>query len=143
MSLGQHQELFALLLPRLLDFIQKSGYRARLRELFRSDEQAEIHALGHAGRDRLALMLSEHPEFVQLARALRNNTGNGVRESVHSLGIAVDIMLFDEDGTFLTDTEDYAFAGDYWKRLHPACRWGGDFRRRDGVHFSLAWGKLA
>jgi hypothetical protein len=60
--------------------------------------------------------------------------------SLHYDGLAVDINLFDADGKYLTDTADYKQFGDFWKSLHPDCRWGGDFRGNpDGNHFSLTY----
>ncbi len=32
---------------------------------------------------------------------------------------------------------DYKVLGDKWKTMHSLARWGGDFRRADGGHFSL------
>ena len=59
--------------------------------------------------------------------------------SLHYLGLADDLLFF-KDEIYLTKTEDYKFAGDYWKSLGVACRWGGDFKRPDGNHFSLTFG---
>lgn len=56
--------------------------------------------------------------------------------SNHYIKLAVDINLF-KDGNFLTKTEDHELIGAYWKTLHPLCRWGGDFSRPDGCHYSL------
>ena len=111
MTLGQKQELFAFLLPRLLDFIYERGYQARLGDLFRDPR---VHGyFGHSSRISYS----------------------GPR-SVHKLKIAVDINLF-KNGEFLRNTEDHREIGEYWKTLHPLCRWGGDFQRPDGNHYSL------
>jgi len=58
--------------------------------------------------------------------------------SLHFVGLAADFAFYD-DIKYLTDTEDYRFAGDYWKSLHPDFRWGGDFAKRDGNHFSCTY----
>lgn len=56
--------------------------------------------------------------------------------SMHYLKLAGDINLF-RDGEFLTRTLDHKFSGEKWKTRHPLCRWGGDFRKKDGNHYSL------
>ena len=65
--------------------------------------------------------------------------GKGIRRSVHRLKLALDINLF-KNGKYLTTTEAHRFSGEKWKSRHPLCRWGGDFRNRDGNHYSLERG---
>lgn len=65
--------------------------------------------------------------------------------SLHYIGLADDLYLFKDinaDGVpdYLKGTEEYKFAGDYWKSLDPSLCWGGDFTNKDGNHFSLGWG---
>ena len=50
-SLREKQSRFARQLPRLLDYAHSLGYAVTLGETYRSDEQAEIHALGSQGRE--------------------------------------------------------------------------------------------
>jgi hypothetical protein len=59
--------------------------------------------------------------------------------SLHYQGLADDLLLF-KDEVYLQTTERYKFAGEYWKSLDPDCRWGGDFAKADGNHFSLTMG---
>lgn len=75
--------------------------------------------------------------------AYRDPRTNGVQgervgyseaRSAHKNRLAVDLNLF-LDGTYLKDTEDYRWVGDYWKALHRDNAWGGDFPA-DGNHFS-------
>lgn len=54
--------------------------------------------------------------------------------SNHYQRLAADLNLF-KDGVWLTSTKDHAAFGAYWKKLHPLCRWGGDWG--DGNHYSI------
>jgi len=107
-TLREKQVLFARLLGTLLSEAFGRGYQVTMGEAYRSKEEAE----------RLAAK------------------GLGIKNSLHRLRLAVDLNLFRGD-QYLTKTEDYAALGVYWKSLHELCRWGGDFQRRDGGHFSI------
>ena len=67
-----------------------------------------------------------------------------MRGSLHYLGLANDLALY-INGDYQTTTEAYKRLGEFWKSLHPDCRWGGDFRDKkgkpkpDGNHFSIIW----
>lgn len=107
MKLGEKQELFAELLPSLLDFIKFDTHmKARLKELYRPQEMADIYA----------------------------KRGSGIKNSLHCKGLAIDLILF-QDGKPLWDSADYEEVGEFWESLDSLCRWGGRFN--DGCHFSL------
>lgn len=53
--------------------------------------------------------------------------------SFHYKRLAVDLNLF-KDGQYLTTTEAHKPLGIYWKSLGGT--WGGDFKRKDGNHYS-------
>jgi len=60
-----------------------------------------------------------------------------MKNSLHYEGLAVDIDLF-KDGVYLSKTEDHQQFGNFWKKLNPLCRWGGDFKGNpDGNHYSI------
>ena len=108
-TLGQKQELFTLLIcTKLVPYAYSKGYTIRGGEWWRSPAAAAEYA----------------------------RTGKGIKNSNHCRKLAWDMNLF-KDGKFLTLTEDHRELGEYWKSLHPLCRWGGDFKRRDGNHYSL------
>lgn len=107
LTLGQKQELFATLVPRLLDHIHSLGYQTRLGDLFR-----DPRVFGAVGETK----------------------GYGHAKSAHKNKLALDVNLF-LDGVFLQDSESHAVFGAYWESLHPLCRWGGRFN--DGNHYSL------
>lgn len=134
-TLRQKQSRFARDLARLLDFAVALGFDVTLGECWRSDEQAEIHALGFNGRDAVARLV-EH-QFPLLAKKLRNNTGNGVRNSLHTIRLAIDLQLFERaNGRWMTEVEPYRALGAYWKSLGPDYCWGGDFG--DTPHYSIS-----
>jgi hypothetical protein len=110
MTLGQYQNLHVQLVAKLINYTYEQGYALSWGEAFRTQEQAQWDATNHIG----------------------------VIGSVHCERLAVDFMLF-KDGVYLTDPAAYAFMGEYWKTLDPACRWGGDFKTVDADHFSITW----
>jgi hypothetical protein len=56
------------------------------------------------------------------------------RNSKHFDRLAIDINLF-EDGEYLTGTAAHEPLGKFWKLLGGS--WGGDFKHKDGNHYSL------
>lgn len=108
MNLGQKQELFMRLLPRLIDKAYELGYQLRGGELLRPQLVAETYAA----------------------------EGKGISNSLHLKKLAIDLNLF-KDGVWLKDSRDHKPLGEYWKSLHPLCRWGGDFSKPDGNHYSV------
>ena len=135
-TLGQKQRRFVQLFGLLIEYGYQQGFEMTFGEAFRSDEQAEINALGKTGRAALAELLADN-DYQGLAYAIGNNVGGGIKNSLHCVRLAVDINLF-KDGKYLTDSEDYKVLGDYWKSLGLDCAWGGDFKPKpDGNHFSI------
>lgn len=115
LTLGQKQRLFMRLLPRLIDKAHSLGFEVGGAELLRTEAQARLNAAA----------------------------GSGIVNSLHRLGLAIDLNLFrDEDGDgdldYLTDTASHAQLGAYWKTLSGpdwTCCWGGDWG--DGNHYSI------
>lgn len=69
--------------------------------------------------------------------AVNVSTGAGILHTLHALSLAQDFSLF-INGVYQTESAPYRPLGEYWKTLHPLCRWGGDFvTRQDGGHFSI------
>ena len=108
MNLGQKQELFSRLFGELICWVYDQGYALRIGEVHRPPETAEIYA----------------------------KIGKGIKNSAHTRKLAADIFLV-KDGQVTWAVEDYAELGEHWKSLHELCRWGGDFKNRDAVHFSI------
>jgi hypothetical protein len=106
----QRQQLFASLVPRLIDAALGLGFGV---------------TLGETRRPRTILS--------RLTPA-----GVGSPRSLHPDGLAIDVHLFRGD-VYLTRTEDHSELGAIWKGLHPLCRWGGDFSRPDGNHYSVTY----
>ena len=136
LKLGEKQRLFCSLLGKLLVYAYANGYELTLGESKRSDEQAEINALGTSGRAQLSAYLRKFPGglFIRLAECIDNNRGSGIRLTLHELLLAQDLNLF-KNGIYLDKSEDHKVLGEYWKSLHPLCRWGGDWG--DGNHYSI------
>lgn len=114
MTLGAKQRLFTRYVGMLIAWAYRQGYELTFGDAFRSPAQAAANA----------------------------RAGIGITNSLHSRRLAVDFNLF-IDGKYMTSSADYKPLGDYWKKLDPLCRWGGDFKdargkpKPDGNHFSM------
>ena len=108
MTLGEKQQLFMRLLPRLIDKAHALGFDLRGGDLFRDP---------------------------RLHGAVGVKKGYGAARSCHKLKLAIDLNLF-RGGKFLDSTEDHRQLGEWWEKQHSLCRWGGRFQ--DGNHYSLA-----
>ena len=108
MNLGEKQRRFTELVSRLISWASDEGYELTFGEAYRTPEQAALNAA----------------------------KGSGISNSLHTLRLAIDLNLF-LDGVYQKDSAAYEPLGEYWKSLDPEARWGGDFSRPDGNHFSL------
>jgi hypothetical protein len=134
-ELLKRQMLFAQLIAKLLVKAKELGYDAVLEEAARSNEQAELNAMGQEGRERLCQLIED--DFPLLAAAIRDNgKARGIRNSGHMRKLAIDLSLF-KDGKYLIDTVAYTTLGEWWEKLDPLARWGGRFS--DGNHFSVEY----
>ncbi|EOK1817969.1 M15 family metallopeptidase [Escherichia coli] len=106
MKLSEKQQLFAVMIADLIHWAQEHGYRLTFGEAYRTPEQAALNA----------------------------KSGKGIRNSLHTLRLAVDFNLF-INGKYQADTDAYRPLGEYWESIGGA--WGGRFSRADGNHFSL------
>jgi hypothetical protein len=140
-ELLQKQWRFARAVPLLLFKAHSMGLEVSLGEVSRSDEQAEINAMGGNGREMLAGLVER--AFPLLAAKIRNNgrAANGIRASLHTKRLAIDLQLF-RDGVWCggpqapRDIAPYAQLGAYWKTLGDDHCWGGDFG--DTPHYSIS-----
>lgn len=117
MTLGEQQRRFCELIGILIRWAYEQGYELSFGEAYRTPEQAALNA----------------------------KSGAGIANSLHTKRLAIDLNLYldttaegDED-IYQTDSKAYRLLGEFWKRLHPLCRWGGDFSKPDGNHFSMEW----
>ncbi len=107
MTLGEKQRLFAGLVGKLLIHIYEQGYEVTLDWAYRPPEVAAYYA----------------------------DLGIGIRSSLHTVKLAVDLNLF-KDGVWLRTTAEHRPFGEWWEEQNPGCCWGGRFG--DGNHYSLA-----
>ena len=63
-------------------------------------------------------------------------TDGHIDGSFHYKRLAIDLNLF-IDGEYQTTTEAHRPLGEQWKKMGGT--WGGDFKRKDGNHYS--WGE--
>ena len=107
MSLNHKQMMFASDVGKLLTYATRTGQPVILAEAFRTAYQAKEYA----------------------------RTGKGIKNSAHCKKLAVDLFRY-EDGTIIWRRNAYYDLGKYWKGLRVGNVWGGDWKRRDCVHFS-------
>jgi hypothetical protein len=88
-----------------------------------------------AGRDPRARVPGPRGGGAADRAKLRNNTGNGIRNSLHGKRLAIDLQLFDSAGRWITEVYPYQLVGEFWESLGPDHRWGGRFG--DTPHFSI------
>jgi len=98
MTLGQKQELFMRMLPRLIDKAHELGYEVRGGDLFRDPR---VHG------------------------AMGEKKGYGNANSCHKLKLAIDLNLFNKGGEFMQSTEDHRELGEWWESQGGT--WGGRF----------------
>lgn len=116
MSLRDLQSEFVVAVAKLILYGTEQGYEFTFGEAWRTPEQAALNA----------------------AR------GTGIRASLHTERLAIDLNLF-RDNRFLADSELHRPLAAYWKTLHPSAVWGGDFvdkrgkPKPDGNHYSFTW----
>ena len=108
MTLGEKQKRFTELVGRLIEWCYANDYELTFGECYRTPEQAALNAA----------------------------KGSGISNSLHTKRLAIDLQLFIA-GEYQTASPAYQPLGDYWKTLDPEARWGGDFSKPDGNHFSL------
>ena len=108
MGLNVKQARFTYTMAKFLVWCHENGFIVFGAELFRTPEQAELYA----------------------------ERGIGIKNSVHTKKLALDIFRL-KDGVLTWEKEDYRAMGTKWKMMDADARWGGDFRRRDAVHFSF------
>jgi hypothetical protein len=107
-NLGEKQRLFTRYVGLLIGYAYKQGYELTFGDAYRTPEQAAANAAA----------------------------GSGITNSLHTKRLAVDLNLFVR-GQYITDSSAYKPLGDYWKQIDPLNRWGGDFKKPDGNHFSM------
>jgi len=108
MSLRSKQSTFVFNISKLIQRAYSLGYELTFGEALRSQAQADLNAA----------------------------SGAGISNSLHLQKLAIDLNLF-KDGKYLSASADHAELGAYWKTLDPENRWGGDFRKPDGNHYSM------
>ena len=99
MSLGSEQELFVVDVISLLIEAKRLTFGVRFGEVWRSAEQQAI--------------------YVQQGRSKTMN-------SMHLNRCAIDLILL-TDGAFAT-RDQIKPLGDFWEKLSPKNRWGGNWR---------------
>ena len=107
MKLSEMQQLFARDIVVLLKHMEEKGFKYTFAEAYRTPEQAEINA----------------------------RKGTGIINSLHCKRLAFDINLFDADGNYLEDAASHKQFVEFWESLHPANRWGGNFKDKNGKPF--------
>lgn len=116
-TLGEKRCRFTQDLAKLIQKAKDFGYDVALDQVKRTQAEADANAA----------------------------SGVGIKNSLHLLGLAADLLLY-RDGIYLTKDVGYEILGQWWKALSPDHRWGGDFRdaqgrpKPDSDHYSIEHG---
>jgi hypothetical protein len=109
-SLRQKQSRFVRYVGRLIQFATDSGYELTAGEFYRTPTEAALNA----------------------------QQGDGIRNSLHTIRLAVDFNLF-KAGVLCNDVASFEPLGIFWENLATDCAWGGRFHERpDPYHFSIS-----
>lgn len=116
MKLSDKQQIFSLNIAKLIQFAASLGYGLTFGHAWRSFEEQK--RLFDAGKSKTL-------------------------DSQHLNRMAVDFNVF-IDGQLTYDWDKIRILADYWERLHPKNRWGGDWNKnkiKDGFidtpHFEM------
>lgn len=112
MSQREKQSEFVMMVASLILYVYQSGYELTFGDAYASKKEVSC------------------PKCKEKFKAPHGHSKN----SFHPKRLAIDLNLF-KDGVYLTKTEDHRPLGEYWKSLGGT--WGGDFKRKDGNHYSL------
>jgi hypothetical protein len=108
--LSKRQAKFAQNVAKLIAYCDSIGKPCTLGEAYITPEQADIYA----------------------------KQGIGIKNNRHTQRLAIDLNGFNSNYEYQGSKEFYQPLGDYWKSLHPANRWGGDFKKLvDSNHFEM------
>ncbi len=110
LTLLQKQKIFAQLVSKLIREAVSRGYEITFGEAYRTPEQAALNAA----------------------------KGIGIKNSLHTQRLAIDLNLFKENA-FLVTTKDHQPLGEWWEAQSTdeyQCAWGGRFG--DANHYSIA-----
>lgn len=108
MKLSEKRILFSRLISELVLWCNQNGYEVCFNEVVRTQVQANANVV----------------------------SGAGIARSLHLIGLAADLNLY-INGVYQITSEAHRPIGEKWKTMHPLARWGGDFSRPDGNHYSL------
>lgn len=109
------------------------NYRCRRRECGRTIDQQYLYFCGY----RVGYGLDEDKDPSLFL--IKCQPASETLQSQHLNHLAQDLVidrLIDGVWVTLDKTEDYAFAGAFWKSLNPENVWGGDWGW-DGGHFEV------
>tara|TARA_B100001765_G_C19333509_1_gene262796 strand:+ start:81 stop:437 length:357 start_codon:yes stop_codon:yes gene_type:complete len=116
MKLSEQQQIFTLNIAKLIAEADCLGIGLTFGDAYRTEEQQRIYV---------------------------NSGKSKTMNSNHRRRLAVDFNFF-KDGNLTYKFEDIKPLGDFWAKLHPANRWGGDWNKNgkpdgfmDTPHFEM------
>jgi len=151
-KLNDAQFLFSECLGKLLQEIERRGWKCSVGDVWAVDLRSAIDFLDG---------VAKHTDFASSTKDVALLIASDLEKRKHSSTsnhygkLAVDVNLFKPEilnppmgaprfeeskhtvWHYCTLTSDHAELGAFWKGLHPACEWGGDWESGDANHYQV------
>ena len=126
MRLSENQIIFTLNIADLIFFANSLGFGLTFGDANRDPDLQKLYYFGYTIQGQTKESLKLVPGKVK-SKTLNSN---------HLRRLAVDFNFF-VDGELIYDKSELQVLGNYWEKLHPKNKWGGNWGFKDTQHFEM------